>query len=321
MARLRDLVLVPMRYGVWKFLKRLYDEINQDNVYTNAAAMAYAWMFAVFPFVIFLLTLIPYLPVEFRSHAVDLTQQVLEQSLTPTSAQTILNNIGDVVNNPRGGLLSLGLILTLFAASGGMNATMTALDMAFDVEKPRTYLWRRLVAMMLTVFMCLCLIVIVIAIPIGSLVTRLVLEYNDKLPPSIRPWFNDTTLILLTVARYIVGLTVMQVLIGVIYHFGRSRRNHRIRFFTPGSILAGIGWVATGMAMRFYVENFANYSKTYGAVAGMVVMLTVFYINAIIILIGAELDNEIRLVRQSLNQSAVSPDPPNSTASEKPSST
>lgn len=317
MARLRDLVLVPMQYGVWKFLKRLYDEINQDNVYTNAAAMAYAWMFAVFPFVIFLLTLIPYLPVEFRSHAVDLTRQVLEQSLTPTSAQTILNNIGDVVNNPRGGLLSLGLILTLFAASGGMNATMTALDMAFDVEKPRTYLWRRLVAMMLTVFMCLCLIVIVIAIPIGSLVTKLLLEYNDKLPPGIRQWFSDTTLILITVARYIIGLTVMQILIGVIYHFGRSRRNHRIRFFTPGSILAAAGWIATGMAMRFYVENFANYSKTYGAVAGMVVMLMVFYINAIIILIGAELDNEIRLVRQDMNRLSASPEPSGSTEPDK----
>lgn len=317
MARLRDLVLVPMQYGVWKFLKRLYDEINQDNVYTNAAAMAYAWMFAVFPFVIFLLTLIPYLPVEFRSHAVDLTRQVLEQSLTPTSAQTILNNIGDVVNNPRGGLLSLGLILTLFAASGGMNATMTALDMAFDVEKPRTYLWRRLVAMMLTVFMCLCLIVIVIAIPIGSLVTKLLLEYNDKLPPGIRQWFSDTTLILITVARYIIGLTVMQILIGVIYHFGRSRRNHRIRFFTPGSILAAAGWIATGMAMRFYVENFANYSKTYGAVAGMVVMLMVFYINAIIILIGAELDNEIRLVRQDMNRLSASPELSGSTKPDK----
>lgn len=302
MARLRDLVLVPRKYGMWKFAKRLYNEINEDNVYTNAAAMAYAWMFAVFPFVIFLLTLIPYLPAEFRSHAVDLTRQVLEQSLTPTSAQTILNNIGDVVNNPRGGLLSLGLILTLFAASGGMNATMTALDMAFDIEQSRTYLWRRIVAMMLTVFMCLCLIVIVIVIPIGSLVTKLLLEYNDKLPPNIRPWFNDTTLVLITVIRYIVGLTVMQILIGVIYHFGRSQRNHRIHFFTPGSILAGIGWIATGMGMRFYVENFANYSKTYGAVAGMVVMLMVFYINAIIILIGAELDNEIRLAKQDLNR-------------------
>jgi membrane protein len=300
MARLRDLVFVVREYGAWSFFKRLYTEINEDNVFTNAAAMAYAWMFAVFPFVIFLLTLIPYLPDQLRGQAVDLTRQVLEQSLTPTSAQTILGNIGDVVNNPRGGLLSVGLILTLFAASGGMNATMTSLDMAFDVEKPRKYVWKRIVAMMLTVFMCLCLIVIVIAIPIGSLLTKLLLEYNDKLPPWAQELFSGGTLALLTVARYIIGLTVMQILIGVIYHFGRSRRNHHIRFFTPGSILAAIGWIGTGMAMRYYVENFANYSKTYGAVAGMVVMLMIFYINAIIILIGAELDSEIRQIKSEL---------------------
>ena len=300
MARFRDLVFVTREYGAWSFFKRLYEEINEDNVFTNAAAMAYAWMFAVFPFVIFVLTLIPYLPDQFRGHAVELTRQVLEQSLTPTSAQTILNNIGDVVNNPRGGLLSLGLILTLFAASGGMNATMSSLDQAFDVDKPRKYIWKRIVAMLLTVFMCVCLIVIVIAIPVGSLLTKLLLEYNDRLPVWAQEMFSGTTLAMLTVARYVIGLTVMQVLIGVIYHFGRSRRNHRIRFFTPGSILAAAGWIGTGMAMRYYVENFANYSKTYGAVAGMVVMLMVFYINAIIILVGAELDSEIRQVKSEL---------------------
>ncbi len=314
MARLRDIVRITREYGAWTFFKRLYREINEDNIFTNAAAMAYAWMFAVFPFVIFLLTLIPYLPDQFRDQAIELTRDVLAQSLTPTSAQTILNNIGDVVNHPRGGLLSVGLILTLFAASGGMNATMSALDQAFDIAKPRKYLWKRLVAMILTVFMCLCLIIIVIAIPIGSILTNLLLQYNDKLPIWAQDMFSGTTLALLTVARYVIGLTVMQILIGVIYHFGCSRRNHRIRFFTPGSIVAAIGWIGTGMAMRYYVENFSNYSKTYGAVAGMVVMLMIFYINAIIILLGAEIDSEIRQVKSELNNGTAGKSPDSATA-------
>ncbi len=300
MARLRDLVFVIREYGAWSFFKRLYDEINEDNVFTNAAAMAYAWMFAIFPFMIVVMTLLPYVPDQYRAEAIKMTGSVLSDSLTPEASKTLMENMDKVTSTRQGGLLSLGLVLTVFAASGGMNATMSSLDMAFDVEKPRRYVWKRIVAMMLTVFMCVCLLIIVIAIPVGSMVTNLLLRYNANLPPWAQDFFSGGTLALLTVARYIIGLTVMQILIGVIYHFGRSRRNHVIRFFTPGSILAAAGWIGTGLAMRFYVENFANYSKTYGTVAGMVVMLMVFYINAVIILLGAELDSEIRQVKSEL---------------------
>jgi len=301
MSSLRELARALRGVGVWTFFKRLYTEITIDNVFTNAAAMAYAWMFAVFPFVIFVLTLIPYLPEQYRENAVQMTRQVLEGSMQKQGADAVLNNVGDVINQPRGGLLSVGLLLTLFAASGGMNATMSSLDQAFDIDKPRKYLWKRLVAMMLTIFMCVCLIVIVMAIPVGTLLTNALMQYNDKLPAWARDLLSGTTLTVLTVARYVIGLTVMQLLIGVIYHFGKSRREHRIRFFTPGSIVAAVGWIGTAMAMRFYLEHFSNYSKTYGAVAGMVVMLMVFYINAIIILVGAEIDSEIVVINKELS--------------------
>lgn len=293
MARLKELNFVVRNYGVWRFLKRVWGEISDDNVFTNAAAMAYAWMFAVFPFMIFVMTLLPYVPERFQDKTDQLMRNVLADNLTPPAADSLMNNIRQVFDQPRGGLLSVGLLLTLFAASGGMNATMTSLDQAFDVDKPRRYLWKRVVAMMLTIFMCVCLIIILIAIPVGTLLTDMIDRYNDKLPQWAREILSGPTLVIFTVARYIIGLTVMQILIGVIYHFGRSRRERYIRFFTPGSIFAAIGWIGTGMAMRYYVEHFANYSKTYGAVAGMVIMLMVFYLNAIIILVGAELDSEI----------------------------
>ncbi len=300
MARFRDIISAARDYGVWSFLKRLYREISEDNVFTNAAAMAYAWMFAIFPFMIAIMTLLPYIPEHFRQDAKEMTQRMLADSLTQEASKTLMEQWDTVVNQPQGGLLSLGLFLTLFAASGGMNATMSALDQAFDIDKPRKYIWKRIIAVFLTLFMCLCLLIIIAAIPVGSMVTGIIMRYFDQLPDWAQDWFSGSSLVLFTVARYIIGLTVMQILIGVIYHFGRSKRENRIRFFSPGSIFAALGWIGTGLAMRFYVENFANYSKTYGAVAGMVVMLMVFYINAVIILVGAELDNELRRVRREL---------------------
>ncbi len=308
MARLRDCVLVVREYGVFAFFKRLYKEINEDNVFTNAAAMSYAWMFAVFPFMIAIMTLVPYLPERLRQEAKQMTEDVLSYSLTSQASTTLMEQWDTVVNQPRSGLLSLGLLLTFFAASGGMNATMTALDHAFDIEKPRKYIWKRIVAMMLTVFMCISLLIIIVLIPVGSMVTELLKTHAGKLPDWAQDMLDGWTIPILTIVRYAVGLTVMQVLIGVIYHFGRSRRYHRIRFFTPGSIVAAAGWIGTGLAMQYYVANFANYPKTYGAVAGMVVMLMVFYINAITILLGAEIDNEIREIKGELG-SRFEPEP------------
>jgi membrane protein len=149
-------------------------------------------------------------------------------------------SVRDVLYNPQGGLMSVGIVLTLYAASGGMNMTMNAIDQAFDVQKPRRYVTKRLIAMLLTVFICVCVCVILVMIPIGNLLTGFLKAYSSKLPGSVLDLVSGPSLILLTIARYIIGLTVMQIMIGVVYHFGRSQRN-RLRFFTPGSVFVGLG--------------------------------------------------------------------------------
>ncbi|MGC4032316.1 MAG: YihY/virulence factor BrkB family protein [Tepidisphaeraceae bacterium] len=92
--------------------------------------------------------------------------------------------------------------------------------------------------------------------------------------------------------RYTIGLSVLLTMVGVLYHFGPSQRQ-RIRFLSPGGLFVVIGWLITGFALRFYFSHSTSYSKTYGTVAGMVIMLMVFYLDAIIILVGAELNHEI----------------------------
>ena len=301
MPRLRDLKLITQREGVLAFGKRVYREVNDDDVFMHASAMAYAWIFAVFPFMIFLLTLLPYLPERFRGGAMDFLGSTLADSLTRAPADTIMSNVKQVLSQPHGGLMSIGIVLTLYAASGGMNMTMNALDQAFDVEKPRPYIAKRGIAMLLTIFMCACILIILLVIPVGNLVTHLLDEYSGKLPNGIRGFVQDVlsgpSRYLLTFSRYVIGLTVMQILIGVVFHYGRSQKN-RLRFFTPGSLFVAGGWILLGFAMRLYVENFANYSKTYGTVAGMVIMLMIFYLDAVILLVGAEIDSEIVAIKK-----------------------
>ncbi|MGN6625643.1 MAG: YihY/virulence factor BrkB family protein, partial [Tepidisphaeraceae bacterium] len=300
MASFRDFSLVCREIGFTKYAVRVYNEINADNVFTHAAAMAYAWIFAVFPFFIVLLTLIPYIPAKYREDARSAIEHFFQRSGMPHGVtETVLVNVDTVMKDTHTGLLSFGLLLTLYAASGGMNMTMSALDEAMDIEKPRPYIYKRLMAMALTIFMTVGFILVLVLFPVATTARNLLVTNIDHLPPALRDLFSGQSLLFMDMSRYAIGLVVVLAMIGVLYNFGPSRRG-RYRLFTPGSIFVVFGWLITGWALRFYFERFANYSKTYGAVAGMVIMLMVFYLDATIILVGAEIDSEVDCIKRDL---------------------
>ena len=202
MPRLRDFNNALQNVGPAELGKRVYAEVNKDNVFTNAAAMAYAWVFALFPLIIFLMALVPYLPEQLRNATPGYIDKVMYGAgLQYAIVGPVKDTLTPLLTNTHKGLLSFGLVLTLYAASGGMNTTMSALD-------------------------------------------------------------------------------------AVLYYVGPSRRKG-LRLFTPGATFTVLGWIITGWGLRIYFAHFDSYSKTYGAVAGMVIMLLVFYLDATIILIGA----------------------------------
>jgi len=297
MARVADFIHAVKQIGPWGFAKRVWRETNEDNVFTNAAAMAYAWAFAVFPFLIFLLTLLPYLPINTQKATIHYIELFMYRSgMTDSVVSLVRDPLKAVMSQAHTGFLSLGLLLTLYAASGGMNTTMSALDEAFEVERPRAFIWKRLWAIVLTLFACLGVVIILIALPVSGLALHLLLAHIHELPlPSwVMGLINVPMLVLITFIRYLIGLFVMQLMIGFLYRFGPSHP-HRLRFLSPGAIFATVGWIATGAGMRFYFTHFAetSYARTYGIVAGMIIMLLVFYLDGIIVLIGAEIDSEV----------------------------
>src|SRR5690348_5245986 len=113
MARLRDLPIAIRKVGFITFAKRVWAEMNEDNVFTWASALAYAWLFAIFPFLIFVLTLFPYLPDRVRGSADRLVRHAVHDALPAKSAETISGEIDRVLNQPQTGLLSVGLVLAL----------------------------------------------------------------------------------------------------------------------------------------------------------------------------------------------------------------
>jgi len=127
MARLSDVPVVLRRVGAVTFAKRVWQEVEDDQLFTWGAALAYSWLFAVFPFLIFLLTLVPLLPQNVINEAYARIQISLYEWLPANSAWTLWENIRRVLDGPPPGLLSLGLLVTIFAASGGVLLTVKLL--------------------------------------------------------------------------------------------------------------------------------------------------------------------------------------------------
>ncbi len=300
MARLRDFPIAIRKVGFIAFAKRVWAEVNDDNVFTWASALAYAWLFAIFPFLIFVLTLFPYLPERFRGSADRQLHHAIHDALPARSAETIAGEVDRVLNQPKTGLLSIGLFLALWGASGGMSMTMSALDRAYDVERARPYVRQRLTAICLTISVATLILATVILIPVGTTVTRFglkyVIEYAEKL--HLGKWVAPVHF-LWNFMRYSFGFLFLLTAVALLYHFGPSLKQ-KWRWITPGSAFSIAGWLLLGLVFRKYIDHSASYDKTYGAVGGVVILLLCFYLNALVLLIGAEINAEVDLIARNI---------------------
>ena len=287
MARLSDVGAALKIVGPFRFVMNIWREIGEDSVLVWAAAMAYSWLFAVFPFLIFLLTMIPYLPQNTRAAADREISDFIHTALGKES-KTIIDNI-HTLYAPRQTLLWIGIAVTLWAASGGMSMTMSAIDECYDIAKVRPFYRQRPIAILLTLFVVFAMLVVLILMPIGSAVETW-LKYKNLIGWPLAFSFN--------VARYAMALVLLMTVLAVIYHFGRSKRGKFVPI-TPGALFSILVWILMDLTFRFYIDRFARYDKTYGTVGGAAILLLFFYIDAVVLLIGAEINSEVENAMRS----------------------
>jgi membrane protein len=292
MAHLREFVPAVRALGIKKFVITLSKEISKDQLTTQAAAVAYAWLFAVFPFLLFLLTLFAYIPEKQKVNAHDFIASAVHHVMAKDAAETILVNLNEVLDQPRSDLLGIGIVVTLWIASGGMSMTMTALDAAYDSKKTYPFYVQRPIAILLTVIVTVLILIVLLLLPAGTAIENFLEE--NKLVPSRILWA-------LAFARYGLAIPLMLAILSLLYTFG-TRMRHRLTFFSPGAIFTLLVWVILGESFRFYVDKFGRYQKTYGAVGGVTILLLFFYLDALVLLVGAEINN---LVERTMKERAM----------------
>jgi len=277
------------KVSLYKVLKIFSKNIDEDQILDKANGVAYNFILAIFPTIIFLFTLIPYISIWVPEVNTNSIMEFLATMMPASMYDVIATTIEDIIGNSRGGLLTFGVLFALFLASNGMMALMRAFNSCYKTEEKRGVIKTRLIATGLTLNLALVLFLAVILLVIGQLVLNYVLAHL----PEFR-WLNldDYTVQMILVLRFIVIFIVFFFAIATIYYFGPAV-HYDWRFFSLGSILATLGTLGVSYGFSFYITNFGSYNKVYGSIGVLIALMIWVQLVTTVLLFGYEIDASI----------------------------
>lgn len=262
----------------YEFLKKMTDKITGSDVSDRAASVSYNLILAVFPTIIFLFTLIPYIPIpHLDTQIMDAFERVLPGD-TFTSAYGTLK---DIISRPHSGILSLGFVLALYSATSGVVALMRAFNASHQTDEERGFLKTRLIAVGLTLMLAFALVLAIVVLVVGGVV----IDYLSKFGV-----FNNVVVYyLLKIARYLVVFAVFIGVVSTIYRFGPDV-NMKWILVTPGAITASILIVLTTLAFSYYVANFGSYNRVYGSIGTLIALMVWINLVMLLMILGFEMN-------------------------------
>lgn len=266
-----------------------FKEIGKETLVNKASSLAYNFMLAIFPAIIFLFTLIPYIPksIGFQKTLMDLLALVLPN----TAYLAFETTINEIVNIQNGSLLSVGFILSIFFSTNGVHKLMIAFNKSSLIVETRTWLKQRLVAMVLTFIIAVSVVVCIAAMAIGEiLLTYLQNELDYK---------GGITLFAIQLTKWALLGILYFITVSILYRYGPAHAK-KWKFFSAGSWLATILAFVTIWGFSFYINNFGSYNKLYGSIGTLIVVMIWLYLNSLILLIGFELNASVDLSKRSV---------------------
>lgn len=255
--------------------------IQKGALTMRAAAFSYNFFLALFPAIIFLFTIIPYIPIlGFQDNLLAMMQEVFPHSTFDAVEDTLF----DIVKRPRGGLLSVGFILAAYFATNGIYSLMVSFNQTYHTIETRSWIKIRLISILLVLILSLMLIIAIVLITVGPLVIDFLANKN---------MIRDSFVYYLIIAgKWLVTIALLFFVYSFLYYFAPARRS-RFRFISAGSTLATVLTILTSIGFNFYVTNFSKYNSLYGSIGTLIIVMLWIYFNALIVLIGFELNVSI----------------------------
>ncbi|WP_424765636.1 YihY/virulence factor BrkB family protein [Paenibacillus sp. sgz302251] len=260
---------------VMQFFKCLYCRFRDDDVPALGAQVTYYLILSFFPFLIFMVSLFSYVQLSGDGVIAEFIR------LLPAETGDTINGIMlEVVDNSSGALLSIGMVATLWSASNGINAIIKGINKAYDVEENRPFWKVRSISFAATLVLAVVIMLVMLLLIFGKVIGGYIFKWMNYPAGFESIW---------SFLKYAIPIVAM---IGVFSLLFWIVPNRKLRFkeVVPGALFTTFGWIVTSLMFQFYINNFGNYSKTYGSIGSIIVLLIWLYISSNIIIVGGEIN-------------------------------
>ncbi|MDF2068392.1 YihY/virulence factor BrkB family protein [Bacillus sp. Cr_A10] len=257
------------------YVKHLIKHIQETDITGLAAQLAYFFLLSLFPMIIFLVTLLPYLNLD--------EAQVFRflENYAPEDVYILIEDtVSDVLQYRNGGLLSFGIIGTIWSASNGMNAIVKSLNRSYNLDETRPFFIVRGLSIVFTLLLIFLLVIALVLPVFGQQIGTILFSYFGFEESFIKLWNN---------IRWTISPIIMFLILAALYWIVPNKKLF-LRSVFPGAAFATFGWIVVSLAFSYYVSNFGNYSSTYGSIGGIIVMMLWLYISGIMLLVGGQVN-------------------------------
>ena len=245
-----------------------YKGLVEGAITTRASSLAFNFFLAFFPSIIVLFTLIPYIPIDgFQEILMDILMNILP----PSTNQITLETLDDIINNQRGGLLSLGFVLAIYFSTNGINSLIEAFNASYHISKTESILKQRFLSLIITFTLTIMLIITIALIIFGQFIINYLTEYQ---------FISSHEKILFNMAKWLILISMLFLGISTIFNLGPSLKN-KWKTFSPGAIFSTVFIIVTSLGFTYYIDNFGQYNKIYGSIGTLIIILLWIYFNAI----------------------------------------
>lgn len=266
--------------SVYDFIELYIVGLIKGALTSRAGSIAFSFFMAVFPFILFLLTLIPYIPVDgFQEYLFKTLQDILPGN----SFEAVDSTINDIINIKRGGLMSTSFIMAAIFATNGINAVISGLTNTMHELELRSIINQYITSFYLTIILTLLFILSVSII----IISEIALSYFTKVE-----MISNYIPMLVDYGRYFVLTILLFFSVSIIFYKG-PKSTQQWKFMSPGAFLTTILIIVTSYLFGLYISNFGQYNKLYGSIGTLLVIMIWMYINSIILLLGFDLNASI----------------------------
>lgn len=265
----------------WKInIKSLIKRIIDDEIFALASQLSYSLLLAFFPFLIFLMTLIG-----FSSINSELVLSELSNILPTSAYELVRNTVVEILETRNTNLLSFGIILTLWTASSGFRSVIKGINKAYDEREKRSIFRVIGISIISTLGLGFLIIITILLLVFGQIIGSLLAK---------KMGFSYLFNIIWYLLRYVIIIFSMITIFALMYRYIPSRRL-KWKEVIPGAIFSTLGWIVVSFGFAFYVNNFGDYSKVYGSIGAVIILLTWLYLTSVIIIVGGEINASIAI--------------------------